>query len=781
MKIEGIEQQLEETRLDFVVSRIEDKLHVLAEDVGLITENVIELRKHFWDDVTVNFSHQDDVLETKASIQQQSNLLAERERNQKSKQKLLMNYRRLQQSPYFARIDFSENNMNTTDSLYIGIVSFLDEATLDYLVYDWRAPISSLFYDHSPGPAAYTAPEGQVSGVLHLKRQFVIRNGEMISMFDTGEAIGDEILKQVLGKTADVQMRSIVATIQKDQNKLIRDDRSRVLLVQGAAGSGKTSAALQRIAYLLYKHRNWLTSDQMLLFSPNPLFNSYISTVLPELGEANMQQTTFQEYLDYRLSSNLQVEDAYSQLEYILTSYNIQGYASRMKGIHYKASLAFFRVIENYKQFLELQGMFFEDFLFRNRVLISKEQIAKQFYSADLSMKLTNRLESLQKWLAQLIVQLEKEEVNQPWVEDEIELLDKDDYQQAHIDLRHKNKDDESFDDFAQEKHLLGRRVVREHFRSLRTKVKLLQFIDYTAIYKQLFTEQELFSLVSNGAEQPEDWEGVCVQTIERLNKSEIPYEDASPLLFLKELIEGFHSYTAVKYVMIDEAQDYSVFQYQFIKRLFPGSKLTILGDWNQAIMAHSSLQMDDLMHTGIFDAEEIRHIHFSRSYRSTRNIVEFTRGMLRTGDQIIPFDRIGSIPQVVFADSMSALHAKLVFDIKEFHRNAVTSIAVICKTVEESNQAYAYLRNELEVNIVTKESRTYESGVLIIPAYLSKGVEFDAVLIYNGSQEQYGREQERKLFYTACTRAMHHLHIYYAGVLTPFVADLKADTYMTQ
>ena len=157
------------------------------------------------------------------------------------------------------------------------------------------------------------------TGTMELKRQYQIRDGQLQNVFDTSVTIGDELLQQVLGKGADSQMKSIVATIQKEQNAIIRNDKSRMLIVQGAAGSGKTSAALQRVAYLLYKHRETIKADQIVLFSPNPMFNSYVSTVLPELGEENMQQTTFQEYLEYWLGSSLRPEDPFDQIEYVLT------------------------------------------------------------------------------------------------------------------------------------------------------------------------------------------------------------------------------------------------------------------------------------------------------------------------------------------------------------------------------------------------------------------------------------------------------------------------------
>ena len=208
---------------------------------------------------------------------------------------------------------------------------------------------------------------GTIHGDLKVKRQFVIRDGQIVSMFDSGVTIGDELLQEVLGKQSDAQMRSIVATIQREQNRIIRNVRSRLLIVQGAAGSGKTSAALQRVAYLLYRFREHSVRTKIVLFSPNPMFNSYVSTVLPELGEENMQQTTFQDYLSYRIGRSFSLEDPYAQLEYSLTAMGQPEYEARMAGIRYKASTDYVALIERYLSYLGGQGLVFRDIMFRGR------------------------------------------------------------------------------------------------------------------------------------------------------------------------------------------------------------------------------------------------------------------------------------------------------------------------------------------------------------------------------------------------------------------------------
>lgn len=343
----------------------------------------------------------------------------------------------------------------------------MDEDDLDFLVYDWRAPVASLYYDCLPGPAEYETPGGRIAGTMKGKRQYIIRNGSLLSMFDTGVTIGDELLQQVLGKQqADAQMKSIVATIQREQNEIIRNDRSPLLVVQGAAGSGKTSAALQRVAYLLYRYRGSLSADQIVLFSPNNLFNSYVSSVLPELGEKNMQQTTFQEYIEHRLGNTFVLEDPLEQMEYVLTSHAEPSYAARIEAMKFKASTAFLHLINHYVSCLERKGMVFQDIIFRGRVLIPAGRIEEQFYALDHTVAIPNRLALLTERLHSQLQEHEGRERSESWVEEEVELLGKEAYQWAYKELKKQEKYTEhTFDDFDSEQELLAKKVVQKHFK----------------------------------------------------------------------------------------------------------------------------------------------------------------------------------------------------------------------------------------------------------------------------------------------------------------------------
>ena len=252
----NMELQQEQERVENVIETITEQISKLEDETSRRRKEVVNIRKHFWDEVKVNIDTFDDYLETIIGLRQQAQALSVSESTHRHASKRLSALRRMQEVPYFGRIDFIEEGTSTAERIYIGISTLTDTSGENFLIYDWRAPVSSVYYDYQPGPAEYATPGGVIHGMLEKKWQYIIRGGIIESMFDTSLTIGDEILQQVLGKGTDKHMHNIVATIQQEQNRIIRHDRGRLLIVQGAAGSGKTSAAMQRIAYLLYKYRD---------------------------------------------------------------------------------------------------------------------------------------------------------------------------------------------------------------------------------------------------------------------------------------------------------------------------------------------------------------------------------------------------------------------------------------------------------------------------------------------------------------------------------------------
>ncbi|RDU36671.1 helicase [Neobacillus piezotolerans] len=776
------EFQQEQKRVDRVVKTIKEQIRKLEDKTARHRNEVIHIRKHFWDEIKVNTDTFDDYLETIIGLRQEAQALAVSQSTHRHASTRLSALRRMEKVPYFGRIDFTEEGNANKEQIYIGISTLTDESGDNFLIYDWRAPVSSVYYDYQPGPAKYETPGGEITGVLEEKWQYLIRDGILQSMFDTSLTIGDEILQEVLGKGTDKHMHSIVATIQQEQNKIIRHVRGRLLIVHGAAGSGKTSAALQRIAYLLYKYRNSLNADQIILFSPNSMFNSYVSNVLPELGEENMQQVTFQDYLVHRLAGEFEIENPYGQLEYVLTAVNTPSYWPRIAAIRFKASIRFFEAINSYRKSLEFSGMIFKGISFRGKPLVTSQQIAERFYSCDTSLRFHNRLEKLKDWLLKKINEAEKAERAKPWVQEEIELLSNEEYHKAYTYLAKKRgfKRD-SLTDYDMEPEALAGIIVRRKMKPLRNQIREFLFIDIKGMYRQIFSDSMHIQQLIEGETAPPDWANVCQLTLEMLDEDKLSYEDATPYLFLKELILGFQTNSSIKHIVVDEAQDYSPFQFEFLKRLFPLAKMTVLGDFNQAIFAHASEMADFNTLTKLYGPEDTEVINLARSYRSTKPIIEFTRRLVPNGERIIPFDRVGERPALTQLTDHAELHRSIASKVTELQGLGFNSIAIICKSAAESERAFEGLSTIEGIKLIKVGSLEYEQGVVVIPSYLSKGIEFDAVLIYDASAHVYGDESLRRIFYTVCTRAMHYLQLYSVGEPSPFLRDVLREGFVVQ
>ncbi|MCY8124074.1 UvrD-helicase domain-containing protein [Bacillus spizizenii] len=760
----------EQSRIDEVLQELGKKERFLETSAGGLKHDIIGLRKSFWEDVTVNLDDAHEAVETMASIKQQAELLSDRERNHRRMDQQLKRIHQLKASPYFGRIDFIENGEEQAERIYIGLASCMDEKEEQFLIYDWRAPISSMYYNYSPGKADYEVPGETIEGEMVLKRQFIIKNGTLKAMFNTDMTIGDEMLQEVLSHQSDTQMKNIVSTIQKEQNQIIRNEKSKFLIVQGAAGSGKTSAALQRVAYLLYRHRGVIDAGQIVLFSPNFLFNSYVSSVLPELGEENMEQATFQEYIEHRLGRKFQCESPFDQLEYCLTEKKDGDFPSRLSAITWKAGLSFQQFIDEYVSQLSSEGMIFKNIIFRGQKLINKEQIQSYFYSLDQGQSIPNRMEQTARWLLSELNKLEKKERRKDWVVQEAELLDKEDYLDVYKKLQERKQFSEStFNDYQREQQLLAAIIVKKAFKPLKQAVRLLAFLDVTQLYLQLFSGW-------GGKFQHEETAMIGELTRLAFAENKLLYEDAAPFLYMQDLIEGRKKNTKIKHLFIDEAQDYSPFQMTYMRSIFPSASMTVLGDINQSIYAHAIHGVKRM--DACFEGEPAEYVRLKRTYRLTRQIVELTKAMLQDGADIEPFNRNGEIPLIFKTEGREDLCQKLTKEIDRLKKQGHETIAVICKTAQQCIQAHAHMSEYIDVRLIHKENQTFQKGVCVIPVYLAKGIEFDAVLVYDASEEHYHTEHDRRLLYTACTRAMHMLTVFYTGEASPFVTVVPPHLY---
>jgi DNA helicase-2/ATP-dependent DNA helicase PcrA len=767
------ERRQEQERVNEVIDVIGEKVEKITGKKSNVKQGIVDLRKNFWEDVTVNLDENDDVYETQASIKQQAELLSERERRHGQMTKELKTLSRLQDTPYFGRIDFREEDERRSEALYIGIGSLMDAKNEDFLIYDWRAPVSSMYYDYAPGPSKYTSLDGEVRGNMTLKRQFIIREGKIKGMFDTGLTIGDSLLQAVLGGKASSHMKSIVATIQKEQNQIIRNESDRYLIVQGAAGSGKTSAALQRVAFLLYRYRKTLRSDNMMLFSPNPLFSSFISSVLPELGEENVVQTTFKDFIEDRIGGDLQLENPFDQTESCLTMMDGEQLKIRTAGIRFKASLAYRDLIDQLLETLKSKGMIFRNITFRDQVIVSGEEISNYFYALPHDQTLLNRLEQVRDWLLRRMAAFSKRERKEDWVLEEAELLDKSDYASIFEKLQQQKQfSQETFDDYDREEQLLRKIVMNRRMKKMRRKVKQLDFVNCQKVYIELFYQHYADDVV------PSHWSDICRATRMRFEEGDCPWEDAVPYLYMKEKIQGRKGNQEIRHLIIDEAQDYSPAQLAYLQAAFPRCRMTILGDMNQAIYAQS-LDSDTMLSQHLYNPEEVKKLTLLRSYRSTKEIMNFARSIVPGGGQIEPFDRSGKLPEWIDTSDESEKSALILEKIAAFRQNGFETFALIGKTMKECREAYRLIKDKTDVKLITQATYQFDKGFIIIPTYLAKGIEFDAAIIYDASSANYSRESERTIFYTACTRAMHELILLSNGEPSPFLNMIPSEHYL--
>lgn len=478
MNISMEEKIYEENRLKRTYEILERQLSKAESDREAAVNEAKEIRKTFWETEPITPESTFD-LNTIVGVTQNLHAVKREERREAVKQTAIKKLKKLLASPYFGRVDFLEEGSSYEDQVYIGISTLIDD-DCEMVIYDWRAPICSLFYENEEGRASYKCPEGIIDGEINLKRQFGISKGKIDFMFNSSLKIDDDILQKTLSKNSDEKMKTIITSIQREQNKVIRDEDNSVLIVQGPAGSGKTSIALHRAAYILYKYSNKnITSENVVIFSPNDIFNDYISGVLPELGENNVYQTTFMDYARNSFKSYLKIEDANEQMEYMLSAKKDAHYYLRKDNIFFKTTVLFAEIIKRYINYLETEGVSFKDIKFKDFNIISGEEIKSLFYNTYSKWPMQHRFNEIFEDIEERIKAVEKPRLKQ--IEEELE------------------ESDEEFDDIkVASKGKLGREL-----KELRAQIRRILSIDSLRSYKELLKNKKLFLKVSKGLTLP--------------------------------------------------------------------------------------------------------------------------------------------------------------------------------------------------------------------------------------------------------------------------------------
>ena len=740
----------EKTNLERVVNEIKIQLNNGANAVINYKKEAIDLQKDMWEDAKCMPSDLFD-LEAATTAWQYQTSLSNQARKYKFAFDKVGRLERMYQSPYFGRIDFIEDGEENAEQIYIGIYNLSTSNTREILVYDWRAPISGMFYDYEIGLCSYDCPAGSINGQMLLKRQYKIENLNIVYMFDSSLSINDEMLQEILGKSTDSRMKTIVTSIQREQNAVIRNSQNKILIVEGPAGSGKTSIALHRAAYLLYKYRENVKSENILIFSPNHVFEDYIANVLPELGEENIQRSTFIDFFGYMLETKYRIETMHQQMEYILTGNSNK---TRLRCIKFKSSLQYLTILKKYIEQLENgRGLEFKDLIYNSTLIISAEDIYQLFRNDYSLFSYAKRLEKLRQRLFYILEQCEEKRAR--------ELLENESQENPSS---------------TEEERKIAKQKVKAELDSLKNDIIQMTAFNIHLLYKNLFRNLGSFAQYVDNLEN-EDLGSLGIYTARQLEQGIINYEDIAPIIFLKTILHAGGNAKSIKHVIIDEAQDYTVVQYEIFKKVFEHSNITILGDINQSVNGYMNIGNFDNI-SDVFNKKDTKSISLTKSYRSSKEIADFCKEILMYPSQSEQLNRHGDKPKIIKLDK-SNLSRRIADDIIELKNKNYKLIAVICKTARQCEALYKSINSYVDISLISNHNEVYKGGVVIIPSYLAKGLEFDAVLVNSIEDMDYSKAEDRKMLYTVCTRALHELYLYYFDTMSSFIKKIDKDFYI--
>jgi len=736
--------------------------------VRALTEEQSDINRDMWED-TRGFNDLEGITGFMQHIDQLKQNMSDARFNREEIERL----DRLFLAPYFARIDFGMD-AETPEPCYIGISTLMDDDTAKVLLYDWRAPISSLFYDSEPGPVHYKSPSGTVKGNMTLKRQYRLDGGKLVLIIDSGLAIHDGILQELLAAATGGKMRQIVTSIQKEQNKAIRFEDTRVLAVQGAAGSGKTSIAMHRAAYLLYRHRSSIKAENLVILSPNAILGEYIANVLPELGEESIKGTPFTTLADWHAELNdLKLETHAEMMESTLSAPN----PIRQAGIAIKSTKGFTRHLEQFAESLNDKFPFY-DITLNGEVLVAAKELDSLYRSDFRKMGIGRRLERIRLRVLEDLRQVERirlKKRKQEIEEDDISLSDS-------------------------EARIRGRADVRHELHQLREEVETRLKLDATDIYRRFLGEKKLSAALLSCCDEfirkgtipalqasgIPDGKALAAAirrtTLARIADGTLPHEDLAPVLLLSLCTSLSQPDTKAKHVLVDEAQDYSAVQYAVFNRLFPHAGITLLGDINQNIRTDFAIgRLDDA--AAILAPEDNLMLNLHRSYRCTLQIGRFSDAFHLSPVKTEHFGRTGDLPALLLTESDSAFIALLAEIVRNDKAAGYSSTALITRTQADAVvfQNLILRHGGLDGSAGSLVDEAYSKaleGILVIPSYLAKGLEFDHVVVIVDKAGEYAAPEELGLFHTVCSRALHRLAIVSRNGFPEVMKDVSTDLY---
>jgi len=610
--------------------------------------------------------------------------------------------------PYFGRIDFTEERENKAYSLYIG-KNGITRSDNSVLITDWRAPVSSVYYESGTGRSGYEAPAGRIAIDLALKRTYEIDESCLYDYYDTDVIANDEFLMKYLSKNKEVILGEIISTIQKEQDEIIRDTPWHNVIVQGVAGSGKTTVAMHRISYILYNYKERFKPSEFYIIGSNRMLLKYITGVLPDLDVYDANQMTMEE-----LFAGFMGDNKISKKMFI---------APIRSGAGFKGGIDFFRDLEDYLDQIETALIPTDPVLYNGKALMTTDDILPYITESSIktAIKKAERLNDRLSFL--LRNRLELEFLDPPELRAEM-------------------------------------RKYKNHFDARLKKVNTLQiYTDY------------IMSLLHCGAKSAYD-SGELNALLRQLGKKRFDLFDLCALALIDNRLLGIAGLNRFKHMVVDEAQDFGASVFYTLKKLLTDCTFTIMGDISQNINYHTGMNDWSLVRNFVFSPEQDRFYTLSKSYRNTVEISEYAGAILTKCSfetyKIEPVIRHGKPVTVTGTENEAALTAETVNAIQALKAEAYSTLAVICRDRTEAESVYEKLSERVEVIRGDEENASFSKGVMVLPIDLTKGLEFDAVILYNPTAANYpATDADAKLLYVAVTRALHELRIVHTGTLS--------------
>ncbi|OTN88135.1 hypothetical protein A5819_000587 [Enterococcus sp. 7E2_DIV0204] len=705
------------------LSQARETYQAAIDEVSTTGKSVLE---QFGGDTKLNFDSYSDNLETFAMMEMKNREIDQLNIQNATAAMQLEKVERLLKVPYFGKIDVTFlDTDDDRDVFYIGMNDFTN-LDGDSRIYDWRSPIASLFYNNVLGDSSYLVNKTEIPVALNLKRQLIIEEDRLINFFDTSLAIQDDILLHSLEADSSQYMKDITTTIQQEQNEIIRDERHPLLLVNGIAGSGKTSAIMQRIAYLLYNHRTQITADDILLLSPNSTFIDYISQVLPNLGERNPLNLTLLQFLKFTFREKKPIESEAAYFNRI-TAEQVN---SQQKVIQSQTFAAF---IQSSDDPTLIQQSLFQPILFKGKPIFSAELIFNLYQETPNTLSIRDRLSATKEKLSSLWNRyLIKQSKSKKMIDQMQDLTEAE--QLRYFDMIFTEDDEEQLTEFALQR-------LQKKYRKVADVIADTSWFDQWLLFEALYQQYTRVPYKRTSSAYTAD-------------------EVVSLLLIKDKYIEDL-SNRQMAFILVDEVQDYTEAQILLLLKLFPQANFTLAGDENQAIF-NTSISFMELKELLSASSRSVTSYQLLNSYRSSKEITQLFQTLVTNHEKlkIVSIRKDGEKPKFIPCENQDTYLETLTSLLASLSPEEAT--VIITKTGIEAE--------ELEQQLI-KENITIKAQILSID--MAKGLEFDNVIIHDPSTVRYGTtEREKKILYTAISRGMKQVFLPYVRELSELLKN---------